>query len=109
MTDAHVTADLFLRDCMMSSNCVVGDDEAWDHAVSVAELRASLKQVLKENELLKLRIMDVRGCNMRAANLLVIDDLRREADEPSSPLPHLCTPSFAPPSPTPTQRLPINQ
>ena len=30
---------------MMSSNCVVGDDEAWDHAVSVAELRASLKQV----------------------------------------------------------------
>ncbi|CAL8468268.1 g7808 [Coccomyxa elongata] len=69
----------------------------WAQAADVAKMRASLKQVLAENELLKLRILDVKICNLRAAQLLTADHPAKNVNESAS------LPSFAPPSPYPSQ------
>ncbi|EIE19295.1 hypothetical protein COCSUDRAFT_58590 [Coccomyxa subellipsoidea C-169] len=90
---------------MMWLNTVtIVDNATWENGVSLANLRAALKQVLVENELLKLRIVDARCCNMRAATLLAVDGMEQEIAEPGSPPPAPSSPSLAPSSPTPNQR-----
>ncbi|EIE25791.1 hypothetical protein COCSUDRAFT_60804 [Coccomyxa subellipsoidea C-169] len=85
-----------------TGNALPESGEIVEDDVALADLRASLKQLLQENKHLKAEVEDVRRLNSWAAELL--DPAPDLIDAEPTVIPDQ---PMAPPSPTPAQPRPI--